>query len=97
MMIATLNAVLMDGGKDDIIAITVVENEHEGELWFNENKPDNGTQVDYALHSISEVFAAPGLLDACKMMLRLLEGENLDEKFDGEAEVLRDAITKAEL
>lgn len=37
---------------------------------------------------------APDLLAACEMMLRLMEGENLDEKFDGEAEVLRDAIAK---
>ena len=36
------------------------------------------------------------LLEACEMMLRLIEGENLDEKFDGETEVLRDAIAKAE-
>ena len=35
------------------------------------------------------------LLEACSMMLRLMEGENLDEAFDGEAEILRTAIAKA--
>jgi len=35
------------------------------------------------------------LLEACKMMLRLIEGESLDERFDGEAECLRAAIAKA--
>jgi len=35
------------------------------------------------------------LLEACEMSLRILEGENLDEKFDGEAEVLRDVIARA--
>lgn len=40
--------------------------------------------------------AAPEMLEALRMMLRLMEGENLDEQFDGEAEVLRDALAKAE-
>lgn len=40
--------------------------------------------------------AGPELLEAAKMMLQLIEGENLDEKFDGESEVLRAAIFKAE-
>jgi len=39
--------------------------------------------------------AAPYLLSACSMMLRLLEDNDLDEHFDGESEVLRDAINQA--
>ena len=35
------------------------------------------------------------LLETCEMMLRLIEGEDLDEKFDGEATILRDIIAKA--
>ena len=42
------------------------------------------------------IASAPDLLGACQMMLRLIEGENLDEKFDGEAEILREAISQAE-
>ena len=41
------------------------------------------------------IAAAPYLLDTCEMMLRLMEGENLDEKFDGETEILRDAVKRA--
>ena len=36
------------------------------------------------------------LLDTCKMMLRLVEGENLDEKFGGEATILRDVIARSD-
>ncbi len=32
------------------------------------------------------------MLNALKMTLRLIESENLDEIFDGEAETIRDAI-----
>jgi len=39
--------------------------------------------------------AAPDLLEACKMMLRLIEGEELEERFDGETTVLRAAIAAA--
>ena len=42
------------------------------------------------------IAAAPALYEALKMMLRLIEGENLDEKFDGEAEVLREALAQAD-
>ena len=42
------------------------------------------------------ISASLDLLESCKTMLRLLEGENLDEKFSGETEILKDAINKAE-
>jgi len=71
--IATLNAVLVDGRYDDILAIAVVANEEEGELWFGANKPDDGTQVDYVLHDIETMFAAPALLEACKLALASLK------------------------
>ena len=64
--IATLNAVLVDKKHDDIVAIAVVANEEEGELWFGANKPEDGTQVDYVLHEIETMFAAPALLKVCK-------------------------------
>jgi len=35
------------------------------------------------------------LIDALEMALRMMEGEGLDEQFDGEAEVIRAAISKA--
>ena len=35
------------------------------------------------------------LLEALEMALRMMEGESLDEQFDGEAEVIRDAIAQA--
>ena len=35
------------------------------------------------------------LLSALEMALRMMEAEGLDEQFDGEAEVIRDAIAKA--
>ena len=57
--LAILNAVLVDGGKDDIIAAELVENEHEGELWFGMIKPDDGTQVDYTLWSLVEILNRP--------------------------------------
>ncbi len=33
-------------------------------------------------------------LDALRTAIDLIEAENLDEKYDGEAEVIRDAIEK---
>lgn len=54
-LIATLNTVYADGSFAEIIAIGVVKDEHEGEIWFGVNKTDDGTQVDYVLHQISEV------------------------------------------
>ena len=66
MLIARLSAALVGGGYDDIIAIGLVANEEEGEFWFCNNKPTDGTQVDYVLHNIPEVFAASDLLAACK-------------------------------
>jgi hypothetical protein len=69
--IATINAVLKDGKHSDIIAIAVVEDEHEGELWFGQNKPEDGTQVDYVLHNIEAVFAAPDLLEGCYLGLSI--------------------------
>ena len=39
--------------------------------------------------------AAPALLEALELALRLIEGENLDECFDGEAETIRAAIEAA--
>ena len=40
------------------------------------------------------IAAAPELLEACEMMLRLAEGETLDEAFPGEIDILRDAINR---
>jgi len=42
------------------------------------------------------IAAAPELLEACKMMLEIIEAETLDEKYDGETECLRDIIRRAE-
>lgn len=92
MMIATLNAVLVDGGKDDIVAIGLVKDEYEGELWFGENKPDDGTQVDYVLHNISEVFAAPDLLAACEIAILTLTHEPINPE---DIEFIAQAIAKA--
>lgn len=36
------------------------------------------------------------LIDTLEMMLRLIEGEDLDEKFGGEAEIVRDVIARTE-
>ena len=45
---------------------------------------------------LSLALAAPDLLGACQTMLRLMEGEDFDEKWPDEADQLRDAIAKAE-
>jgi hypothetical protein len=76
------------GGK---IYSTIIDEELNPEGFF-ETHTLNGPYV--AGMKIKEINKE--LLEACKMMLRLMEGENLDEKFDGEAEILRDAILKAE-
>jgi uncharacterized protein (UPF0335 family) len=36
------------------------------------------------------------LLEACKIAMKILEHEYLDESYDGEAEVIRAAIKKTE-
>ena len=93
MLIATLSAALVGGGYDDIIAIGIVANEEEGEFWFCNNKPTDGTQVDYVLHNISEVFAAPDLLAACEAAFDYLPDP---ESPLGLREKLYNAIYKAE-
>ena len=86
--IATLNAVLVDKKHDDIVAIAVVANEEEGELWFGANKPEDGTQVDYVLHEIETMFAAPALLEACKKLIRMHDDGDYfaDGHFDPESD-----------
>ncbi len=67
---------------------------HNGSRIFGvlENpRRDHPGKADAAL-----IASAPDLLEACQMMLRLLEDEDLDERFDGETECLRAAIAKAE-
>jgi len=76
-LIATLNSVYDDGSFAEIIAIAVVEDEQEGELWFCENKPVDGTHVDYVLHKVSEVFAAHDLLFALQTIAKT-EGATVD-------------------
>ncbi len=53
--LAILNAVLKDGGTDDIIAAELVDSLEEGELFCNGNMPDDGTQVDYTIHTLSDI------------------------------------------
>jgi len=90
-LIAMLNSVYDDGGFAEIIAIAVVKDDVEGELWFCENKPDDGTHVDYTLHKISEVFAASDLLAACKAAINAAACYN-----DTLHQQLQKAIAKAE-
>ena len=53
--LAILNAVLKDGSPDDIIAAELVESQEAGELFCCANKPDDGTQVDYTLHKLTDI------------------------------------------
>ena len=58
---------------------------------------DTVEEVMEALGVDIEESLFPELLAACRMSLRLLEDEGLDEKFDGEATILRDVIERAEV
>lgn len=53
--LALLNTVYTDGKVAEIIAAGLVENKEEGEFWFNNNKPDDGTQVDYTLWGLLDI------------------------------------------
>jgi len=80
--------------------IQVVEDVYDGELictlecvgsWQQEPSP---LQVKI-LKDAYKIAATNDLLEACTMMLEMMEAENLDESHDAEAEVLRDAISRA--
>ena len=60
--LAMLNSVYTDGSVAEIIAASLVENLEEGELWFGAEKPDDGTQVDYTLHKLTDVLARAPLV-----------------------------------
>ena len=79
-LIATLNSVYDDGSFAEITAIAIVKDEHEGELWFCESKPDDGTQVDYVLHKVSEVFAASNLVAAIEELIFAAEVYDASEE-----------------
>lgn len=55
----------------------------------------NGTAPAERDDNARLIAAAPELLAACQVAIAMMEGDNLDEKFDGEAEVIRDAIARA--
>lgn len=62
---------------------------------FRDNMPAEERQANAAF-IVRACNTHDGLVGALQVMLRLLEGENLDEKFDGEAEVVRAALASAE-
>ena len=64
--------------------------------------PDAGdiiAEIEGAPHkreSIANLFAtSPEMLLTLEMMLRLIEGEELEERYDGETTILRDIIAQA--
>ncbi len=96
--VAILHAVYPDGGYAEIIAAELVESQEAGELFYHDNKPDDGTQVDYTFHSLQGVIlnaaAAPKLLAACKLV-----SANLEPAYSREhlcMKMLTQAITAAE-
>jgi len=50
-----LNSIYENGSIAEIIAVNIVDSLEEGELWFCNNKPEDGTEVDYTLHKLSDL------------------------------------------
>ena len=53
--LAMLNTVYEDGEVAEIIAAEFVKDPEEGEFFFCNNKPDDGTQVDYTLYKLINI------------------------------------------
>lgn len=63
--LALLSAAQVDGHINEIIAGSEVDDPEDGQLWWSENAPDDGTEVDYILIDWGLYKAAPKLLSAC--------------------------------
>jgi len=50
-----LNTIYENGEVAEIISCGFVTSLEEGEFWFCNNKPDDGTQVDYTIYSLMEI------------------------------------------
>jgi len=92
--LAMLNTVLEGGGCGDVIVAKLVDDLEDGEAFCCENRPDDGTQVDYTLYKLTDILKAD-LLEACRALLAYQDKESMF-RLPANISDLRQAIAKAE-
>jgi hypothetical protein len=83
--LALISATQKDGTVSEIIAGSEVDSPEAGELWFGENKPEDGTQVDYILIDWSLNKAAPFLLEVCEEVTEVFKAWYLNSGRAGQS------------